>query len=116
MLLCMLKSKIHMARVTDTQINYEGSITIDEDLIKKVNLLAHERVLIANVDNGNRFVTYVITGKKGSKEICINGAAARLAKKGDRIIIMSFAWMEEEKARTYQSSIIKLDGKNNIIS
>lgn len=113
----LLKSKIHKARITDVQLEYEGSIMIDEDIYKKAGMHTYEKVLVVNSTNGARFETYIIKGQKGSREICINGAAARLCYKGDTIIIMSFTSMDESKVNDdYKPTIIKLDAENNIIS
>lgn len=105
----VLRSKIHMARVTEANVEYEGSITIDKELAEKVDLERGDRVLIGDVENGNRFETYVIYGKKG--EICVNGAAANLVDVGDRLIIMAFGMSE----KSVKPEIIKLDEKNRII-
>jgi aspartate 1-decarboxylase len=112
MQLIMLKSKLHMARVTDSQLNYHGSLTIDEDLMDAVGLLAHEKILIANVENGNRFETYAIPGARGSGMICLNGATAHKGVKGDRVIIFSFAVMDPEEARTCKPKVLCLDALN----
>jgi aspartate 1-decarboxylase len=111
MLYEILKSKIHMARVTDKKRDYEGSITIDKELAQKANLHPNEKVLVADVENGNRFDTYVILGNDG--EICINGAAANLVEIGDRLIIMSFGLTEKED---FNPTIIRVDDKNRIKS
>jgi aspartate 1-decarboxylase len=110
MLFEVLKSKIHMARVTDVNKEYDGSITIDGSLAHEADILPYERVLVSDVENGNRFETYVIYGKKG--EICVNGAAANLVKIGDRLIIMSFVQTEDRKLNP---RIIKVDLGNKII-
>ncbi|WII07675.1 aspartate 1-decarboxylase [Methanomassiliicoccales archaeon LGM-RCC1] len=91
----MLRSKIHRATVTETRLDYEGSITIDEDLVEKSGMWSGEKVLVANVNNGNRFETYVIPGKRGSGIIAINGASAHLCKEGDKVIIMGFELTDE---------------------
>jgi len=109
MLYEVLKSKIHMARVTDKKRDYEGSITIDKKLVQEANLLPNEKVLVADVENGNRFDTYVILGNDG--EICINGAAANLVEIGDRLIIMSFGLTEKEN---FHPTIIRVDERNRI--
>jgi aspartate 1-decarboxylase len=110
----ILKSKIHRATVTDANLNYEGSITIDEDLIDAANMTVHEKVAVVNNNNGERFETYVIRGERGSGIICLNGAAARKVQRGDIIIIMSYALMSPEEARTFHPAVIKLDGDNRI--
>ena len=111
----ILKSKIHRATVTDANLNYEGSITIDEDLIDAANMLIHEKVAIVNNNNGERFETYIIRGERGSGIVCLNGAAARKVQKGDIIIIMSYAFIPLEEAKTFSPIVVNLDGKSNII-
>lgn len=116
MLLEFLFSKIHRATVTDADLNYVGSITIDEDLIKAAKLSEWQKVEILNVNNGERFQTYVIKGKAGSKTICLNGAAARKAQKGDKIIIVSYAYFKPHKMEEdYKPTIVLVDDKNNIV-
>lgn len=115
MLLTILKSKIHRAIVTDANIEYEGSITIDEELMRKARMLPYEKVLIANLANGERFETYIIKGKKGSKTICLNGATAHLGKKGDPIIIFTFAHLTEKQAKGFKPTIVRVDKNNNAI-
>ncbi len=102
----VLKSKIHRVAVTDANLNYIGSIAIDEDLMDAANLIEYEKVHVLNINNGERFVTYVIRGKRGSGAICINGAAARKAQPGDLVIIVSYAQMEFEEAKTFQPTVI----------
>lgn len=109
MLFNVLKGKIHMARVTDKQKEYEGSITIDENLARKAGLLLYEKVLVADVETGNRFNTYVIYGGEG--EICVNGAAANLVEIGDRVIIMAFGMTDKID---FIPSIVKVDENNRI--
>ena len=109
----ILKSKIHRVTVTDANLNYIGSITIDEDLINAANILPNEKVFIVNNNNGARFETYVIKGKKGSGEICLNGAAARLVQPGDIIIILAYAWMDTAEAKNFEPKIIFPDTKTN---
>jgi aspartate 1-decarboxylase len=110
----MLKSKIHRATVTDANVDYEGSITLDEELMDAAGLLPYEQVNIYNITNGARFQTYVIKGERGSGDACINGAAAHLAKKGHIIIIASYAGMEEEEAVNHQPVLVYVDEKNRI--
>lgn len=110
----MLKSKIHRLTVTDTNIDYEGSITVDEDLMDVARLLQYEQVHIYNLTNGNRFETYVIKGERGSGEVCINGAAALLASPGDKVIIASYVILEEEEARGHQPILVYVDEGNRI--
>jgi aspartate 1-decarboxylase len=107
----MLKSKIHRARVTDSDIDYEGSITIDRELLEAADILPYERVEVLNINNA-RFSTYAIEGEKG--EICVNGAAARLAMKGDIVIILSYSYVEEEEARNITPRLVYVDAKNAI--
>lgn len=108
----MLKSKIHRATVTDANLNYEGSVSIDPALCEAARLLPFERVEIYNCNNGQRFATYVIHGKKG--EICLNGAAARLVHAGDLVIIASYADMEQEEAFQHKPQLVMVDGQNAI--
>lgn len=115
MIIEILKSKIHRARVTQAELNYVGSITIDEDLINAANILPNEKVQIVNNNNGARFETYVIKGERGTGTVCLNGATARLAQVGDVIIIMSYAHMEQEEARNYQPLLIFPDNDNRLI-
>ena len=112
MLLNMLKGKIHRATVVQAELNYVGSITIDEDLMDSVGILEYEKVQIVDVDNGNRFATYVIPGRRGSGLICLNGAAARCACVGDKIIIMCFCQMTPEEAKEYQPNVVFVDEEN----
>jgi aspartate 1-decarboxylase len=108
----MLKSKIHRARVTDANIGYEGSITIDKKLMEEADILPFQQVDVLNINNAARFTTYAIEGEKG--EICINGAAARLAVRGDTVIILSFCHFEEEEARNFKPTLVYVDEKNAI--
>ena len=111
----MLYSKIHRATVTDANLNYIGSITIDEDLMDKAAFLEGQKVDIVNINNGERFSTYVIKGKRGNRDICLNGAAARKVHKGDKIIIIAYASMDLEEAKEYQPKVIIVDDNNNPI-
>ena len=106
MLIEVMKSKIHCARVTEANLNYMGSITIDEDLMDAANLIAGEKVAIVDNNNGERFETYIIKGERGSGCICLNGAAARKVQVGDIVIIMSYALMDFEEAKTFKPSVI----------
>ena len=108
----MLKSKIHRARVTDANIDYEGSITIDQKLMEAADILPYEQVQVLNINNGARFTTYAIEGEKG--EICLNGAAARLAVKGDIVIILSYSYVEDAEARNFMPKLVYVDAKNAI--
>ena len=109
----IVKSKIHMCTVTEANLHYVGSITIDEDLMEAANIIAGEKVQIVNINNGERLETYVITGKRDSGEICLNGPAARKVAVGDVIIIMSYASMDFEKAKKYKPAIIFPDTSTN---
>ena len=108
----LLKSKIHRATVTDAHLHYEGSVTIDRDLMDLADLIDHEQVQIYDVNNGNRLTTYVIPGDRGSGIICINGAAAHLVHTGDLVIICSYASFEESEAKTFQPRVVLVDAKN----
>lgn len=113
MMIEVMKSKIHCARVTEANLNYMGSITIDEDLMDAANLIAGEKVSIVNNNNGERFETYIIKGERGSGCICLNGAAARKVQVGDIVIIMSYALMDFEEAKTFKPSVIFPDSLTN---
>ncbi len=115
MIIEVLKSKIHRARVTQAELNYVGSITIDEDLLDAANIIANEKVQIVNNNNGARFETYVIKGERGSGTICLNGATARLAQVGDIVIIMSYGYMEMDEARKYKPLLVFPDADNKLI-
>ena len=106
MLVTVLKSKIHCARVTEANLNYMGSITIDEDLMDAAGMLEGEQVHIVNNNNGERFVTYIIKGERGKGQICLNGAAARLVQPDDVVIIMAYAQMTPEEAREFRPAVI----------
>jgi aspartate 1-decarboxylase len=111
----MFKAKIHQAVITQADLNYEGSITVDEDLLDAAGILVHEKVQVVNINNGNRFETYTIRGKRGSGIIGLNGACARLGMPGDRIIIISYAQMPPEEAKIFTPKVVIVDEKNNII-
>ena len=113
MMIEVLKSKIHCARVTEANLNYMGSITIDEDLMDAANMIAGEKVAIVDNNNGERFETYIIKGERGSGCICLNGAAARKVQVGDIVIIMSYALMDFEEAKTFKPSVIFPDSATN---
>ena len=115
MLIEVFKSKIHRVRVTESNLNYIGSITIDEDLIEAAGIGAGERVYIVNVNNGERFDTYVIKGKRGSGEICLNGPAARKVQKDDIVIIIAYAQMTREEAKSFQPKIVFPDEQTNLL-
>lgn len=110
-----LKAKLHRARVTDRSIDYEGSLTVDRDLIDAANMRPFEVVQVYNINNGARFETYLIEGARGSHEICVNGAAARLAEIGDRIIIVTTCWLSEAESKTHRPRIVLLNEGNQIV-
>ena len=110
----MMKSKIHRARVTEADLNYVGSITIDADLLDEVDILPNEKVQIVNNNNGARFETYVIPGKRGSGVICVNGAAARLVEEGDVIIIIAYALVNDEELHDFRPKIAIMNEHNEI--
>lgn len=111
----MLKGKIHRATVVQAELDYVGSITIDEDLLDAAGILEYEKVHIVDINNGNRFETYTIGGKRGSGLICLNGAAARCVQVNDRIIIMAYVQMTPEEARVHSPSVLFVDEQNKII-
>ncbi len=110
----MLYSKLHRATVTDANLNYVGSITVDQNLLDAVNMRVGQKIDIVNVNNGERFSTYIIPGERGKGDICLNGAAARKVHKGDKIIIIAYASMTEEEADKHQPKIVILDEDNSI--
>ncbi|HHU85528.1 MAG: aspartate 1-decarboxylase [Pelotomaculaceae bacterium] len=114
MFLTMFKSKIHRATVTEANLNYMGSITIDEALLEAAEILPNEKVQVVNNNNGSRFETYVIKGERDSGVICLNGAAARLVQPGDTVIIISYALLDSREARTFRPTIVMVDGANRI--
>ena len=114
MMKTMLKCKIHRATVTDAQLHYEGSVTVDRTLMDAAGLVEYEQVHIWNVDNGNRFTTYVIQGPADSGVICLNGAAARQVSKGDLVIIAAFGAYDEKDLADFQPNLVYVDGKNRI--
>ncbi len=109
----IVKSKIHRVTVTESNLDYIGSITIDEDLMDAANILPNEKVQIVDNNNGNRFETYVIRGERGSGVICLNGAAAHLVSVGDIVIIMAYTWMDDKEARTFKPAVIFPDTATN---
>lgn len=111
----VLKSKIHRVKITQAELHYVGSITIDEDLMDAANLIQNEKVQIVNVNNGERLETYVITGERGSGQVCLNGPAARKVQVGDIIIIISYAGMEIEEAKKFKPVLIFPDEQNKLI-
>ena len=114
MILTMLKGKIHRATVTQAELNYVGSITIDKTLMEAAGILENEKVQIVDINNGARLETYVIPGKRDSGVICLNGAAARLVQPGDKVIIIAYAQMNEDEARKYKPSVIFMNDDNTI--
>jgi aspartate 1-decarboxylase len=115
MLLSMFKGKLHRATVTQADLNYVGSVTIDAELLEKSGILPGEKVQIVNLNNGERFETYTIRGEAGSGVVCLNGAAARLVQVGDKVIIIAYALMDAEEAKTFQPNVLVLDEKNRVI-
>jgi aspartate 1-decarboxylase len=111
----MMKSKIHRATVTEANLNYVGSITIDEDIIDLVDMYANEKVQIVNNNNGARLETYIIPGPRGSGVFCLNGAAARLVHPGDSIIVISYGLMSDEEAKSYKPKVAIMDANNKVI-
>lgn len=111
----MCKSKIHRARITRAELYYEGSLTVDSDLLDAADILPYERVQVCNINNGERFETYTIPGKRGSGTICLNGAAARLGSIGDEIIIITYATYREEELKSFNPKVIILDKDNKIV-
>lgn len=111
----VLKSKLHCVKVTESNLNYIGSITIDEDLMEAANLIAGEKVQVVNNNNGERFETYVIKGKRGSGCICLNGAAARKVQVGDIVIIISYALMDFEEAKSFTPNVVFPDSNTNML-
>ncbi len=109
----VVKSKIHRVSVTESNLDYIGSITIDEDLMDAANIIANEKVQIVNNNNGARFETYVIRGERGSGVICLNGAAAHLVNVGDVVIIMAYTWMEQDEARSFKPAVVFPDTATN---
>lgn len=115
MTVTMLKSKIHRATVTEAQVNYIGSVTVDTDLLEAAGILEYEKVQVVNITNGNRLETYTIAGKPGSGVICLNGAAAKLCSKGDKVIIMAYAQMDREEAEEFKPRVVFVDKENKIV-
>ncbi|NLZ43424.1 MAG: aspartate 1-decarboxylase [Clostridia bacterium] len=114
MLRVVCRSKLHRATVTETNLEYEGSITIDRELLEKAGIAPYEMVQVVNINNGARFETYVMEGEAGTGVICLNGAAARLAAPGDRVIIIAYGMVTEEEMKGFQPHIIQLDEANRI--
>ena len=116
MLLCLLKAKLHHARVTDTRLEYQGSLTLDEELMEKAGIVPYEQIHVYNLENGKRFETYVIPGPRGEGGVVVNGAAARLAARGDRIIIAAYTYLTPEEAREHRPRVLILGPDNQILS
>ncbi len=114
MLITMLKSKIHRAVVTQTELDYVGSITVDEELLEAAGIFEYEKVQVVDIDNGNRFETYTIAGERGSGVICLNGAAAHCSSVGNKVIIMAYAQTEPQKAKENPPKVVFVDGENRI--
>ena len=112
----LLKSKIHRATVTDANLDYIGSLTLDPILMQEANLNEYEKIHVLNITNGNRLVTYIIKGKRGSGEVCINGAAAHLVSQGDLVIVAAYCSVSEDEAKTFQPTVVHVDNKNNVIN
>lgn len=115
MLRCMLKAKIHMATVTESNLEYEGSITIDEQLLREAGILPYELVMVSNLNNGERFETYAIPGESGSGKVCLNGPTARKGVVGDRVIIFSYGYFEEHEVRNFRPRIVRLSANNTMV-
>ena len=111
----MLKSKIHRATVTEAELNYVGSITIDQKLLDEAGIIEYEKVQVVNINNGERLETYAIAGVPGSGTICLNGAAARLAAKGDKVIILAYASFDMEEAKSFKPTVVVTDDKNAVL-
>ena len=114
MLLNMFKSKIHRATVTQADLQYKGSLTLDPLLMEAAGMLEFEQIVVLNINNGERFSTYIITGERGSGVVCLNGAAALLCQPGDLIIALTYAQMDEKEARTWRPTIVQVDENNQI--
>ncbi len=114
MIITKLKGKIHRATVTQAELDYVGSITVDQDLLDASGILEYEKVAIVNINNGQRFETYTISGERGSGVMCLNGAAARCVQKGDKIILMAYGQMGVEEAKTFQPYVVFVDDNNKI--
>jgi aspartate 1-decarboxylase len=114
MLLTMMKAKLHRATVTQADLEYEGSIAIDKDLLEAAGILPHEQVDVLNITTGQRFTTYAIEAPRGSRTIGVNGAAARLVQQGDKVIVVTYCQMEAEMARNYAPTVVLLDERNGV--
>ena len=116
MTITLLKAKLHNIRVTEANKEYEGSLTLDEDLMDAVAIVPYEKVLVADLENGNRFETYAIRGPRGSGVCCLNGAAAHLGSVGDRLIVMVWCQLTEDEQRSHQPKVVRLNEKNKIVA
>lgn len=116
MLRLMLRSKIHRATVTDSNLEYEGSLTVDPVLLEAAGMLPYEQVAVSNLNNGERFETYLIPGKRGSGDMCLNGPTARKGAKGDKIIVFCYEYFNEQELKTYAPTIVLVDDRNKIVS
>lgn len=114
MYITLFKSKLHRATITEADLNYVGSITIDQDLLEQADILPGEKVQVVDVNNGQRFETYTIVGERGSGIVCVNGAAARLVQKGDKVIIIAYAMMDRNEALNFKPRVLILDDDNGI--
>ena len=115
MILTLLKSKLHQLRITEIELEYEGSLAIDPDLMEAVGLLPNEKILVSNLSNGERLETYAIPGARGSRKVCLNGAAAHKGAVGNRIIVMSFCHLTESEAKSFAPRVARFDAQNRII-
>ena len=116
MLVSMFKSKVHRATVTEADLNYTGSLTLDKDLMEAARMLPNEQVHVLNINTGGRFSTYLIEGQRGSGVVCMNGAAARLVQPGDLVIVLTYAQMDAAEAANWLPTVVHVDGKNRIVS
>ncbi len=116
MLRLMLRSKIHRATVTDANLEYEGSLTVDPILLEAAGMLPYEQVRVSNLNNGERFETYLIPGKRGSGDMCLNGPTARKGAKGDKIIVFCYEYYNEQELKTFKPNIVQVDERNGIVS
>lgn len=112
----LLKAKLHHLRVTQADLNYEGSLTIDEDLMDAVGIVNYEKILVADLENGNRLETYAIRGPRGSGVACLNGAAAHMGKVGDRLIVMCWCMKDENECAAHEPKVVRLDADNRIVA
>jgi aspartate 1-decarboxylase len=112
----MLRSKIHRATVTDANLEYEGSLTVDPILLEAADMLPYEQVRVSNLNNGERFETYLIPGKRGSGDMCLNGPTARKGAKGDKIIVFCYEYYNEQELKAFKPNIVSVDERNNIVS